>query len=97
MVRLEITSDEKDVTELIKSAIQTEIKKQEMGLAKSNREVSRLEDKYKISSEVFLKKYASEDLEGGEEEYVKWVGEIKIKARIADNLNKLREIEYVTQ
>jgi len=82
---------------LIKSAIQTEIKKQEMGLAKSNREVSRLEDKYKISSEVFLKKYASEDLEGGEEEYVKWVGEIKIKARIADNLNKLREIEYVTQ
>ena len=34
---------------------------------------------------------------GGDNEYIKWAGEIKLKERILDDLSKLKDIEYVSQ
>ncbi len=39
------------------------------------------ETKYQISSEFFFTHWTAEDLEGGDEEYVNWSGEIKIKKK----------------
>ena len=95
MVKLRIISDKEDVTDVIKSAISAEIKRLEIGLNRTNREIKRFEDEYKVSSEVFLKEIAAEDLKGGDDEYIRWAGELKIKDRILDELKKLKDIEYV--
>ncbi len=97
MVQVEIKSDTNDIETIIKSAIHTKIKRLEIGLKKTNKEISKFENKYKVSSNIFLKEYAAEDLEEGDDEYISWMGEIKIKEKITDELNKLQEIEYVTK
>ena len=91
MVKLKIISDEEDVTDVIKSAISAEIKRLEIGLNRTNREIKRFEDEYKVSSKVFLNKIAAEDLKGGDDEYIRWAGELKIKDRILDELKKLKD------
>ena len=95
MVKLKIISDKEDVTDVIKSAISAEIKRLEIGLNRTNREIKRFEEEYKVSSEVFLKELTAEDLKGGDDEYIRWAGELKIKDRILDELKKLKDIEYV--
>lgn len=95
MIKLKIISDKEDVTDVIKSAISAEIKRLEIGLNRTNREIKRFEEEYKLSSEVFLKELTAEDLKGGDDEYIRWAGELKIKDRILDELKKLKDIEYV--
>lgn len=97
MVRLEIQSDVEDIETIVKSAIHAEIKRLEIGLNKTDKEIKKFEDKYKISSDIFLKEYAAEDLDGGDDEYISWMGEIKIKEKVFEELNKLKKIEYVTK
>ena len=53
--------------------------------------------KYKISSDTFLKEHAAENLNGGDDEFISWMGEIKIRGKIIEELNKLTKIEYVTK
>jgi len=95
MVKLKIISDKEDVTDVIKSAISAEIKRLEIGLNRTNREIKRFEEEYKVSSKVFLKEFTAEDLKGGDDEYIRWSGELKIKDRVLDELKKLKDIEYV--
>lgn len=97
MVRLEIQSDVEDIETIVKSAIHAEIKRLEISLNKTDKEIKKFEDKYKISSDIFLKEYAAEDLDGGDDEYISWMGEIKIKEKVFEELNKLKKIEYVTK
>lgn len=95
MVKLKIISDKEDITEAIKSAIYAEIKRLEIGLNRTNKEIKRFEEEYKISSEIFLKKFTAEDLKGGDEEYISWMGELEMRKRIIDELEELKDIEYV--
>ncbi len=97
MIILEIKSDFENAESLIRSAVSSEIKRLEIGLAKTDKEISKFERKYRISSDTFVKEFAAEDLEGGDDEYVSWMGEIKIRRKIAEELKKLKETEYVTQ
>jgi hypothetical protein len=94
---VEIISDTEHIVGIIKTAIEAEIKRLEIGLNKTDKEIRKFEKKYKVSSDTFLQEYAAEDLEGGDEEYVKWIGEIRIKEKITEDLNRLKEIEYVTE
>ena len=96
MVKLEIKSDQKDVSSLVKSAIFAEIKRMEIGLNRTEHEIKKYEKKYQVDSDVFLKDFAAEDLQEGDNEYIKWAGEIKLKERILDDLSKLKDIEYVS-
>ena len=43
-----------------------------------------------------MKEFTAENLKGGDDEYIRWTGELKIRDRILEDLNKLRDIEYVT-
>lgn len=99
MVKLEIISDNKD-TELVKNlveiAINSEIKNLQRSLSKTDKILAQFETKYQISSDFFLTNYTAEDLEGGDEEYILWLGEIKIKEKLTNSLAKLKEIEYVS-
>ncbi len=97
MVTLEIKSDIEDTETIIRSAINAGIKRLEIGLNKTDKEIRKFEDKYKISSDIFIREYSAEDMDGGDDEYISWMGEIKIREKINEDLNKLKEIEYVTE
>jgi len=98
MIQLEIRSDFDGAEMLIKSAVYSEIKRLEIGLRKTDREIRKFEEKYQTSSRIFIEEYAAEDLDGGDDdEYISWMGELKIRRKIADELQKLKEAEYVTQ
>jgi hypothetical protein len=67
----------------------------EIGLNRTNREIKSFEEKYKVSSETFAKEFAAEDLKRGDDEYIRWAGELGMRNRIIEELEKLKDIEYV--
>ena len=100
MLQLQIKSDSPDVEivqNLVQSAIDSEIKNLKRSIEKTNKLLMEFEAKYQVSSEFFFAKWTAEDLTGGDEEYVSWAGEIKIKQKLTNSLQKLEAIEYVTQ
>ena len=96
MTTIRILSDQKDMAEIVRSAILAEIKRLEIGLKKTEKEIKAFEDRYRVSSEVFSNQFGAEDLHGGDEEYVRWDGELKIRRRILEDLKRLEEIEYIS-
>ncbi len=96
MGKLKIISDKEEIPDIIKSAIFAEIKRMEVGLNKTKKEIKRFEEEYKIPSEVFLREFTAEDLKGGDDEYIRWAGELKIRERIIEDLKRLKDIEYVS-
>jgi len=95
MTRLQIDSDKRDqVVVIIQAAISSEIKRLELGLAKTNRQIERFEKEYNISSDHFLHNYRAEDMKNGDTEYIKWAGELQIRERIFEDLKNLMDIEY---
>ena len=100
MLQLEIKSDSPDVASvqnLVKSAIESEIKNLKRSLEKTNKLLKEFETKYQVSSDFFISNWTAENLEEGDEEYISWVGEIKIRTKLINSLEKLENIEYVTQ
>ena len=94
MTRLKVEAkDNKEVSQLMQSAIQAEIKRIEIGLNSTNRIIAEFEKKYGISSEKFVKDFAVGDLKGKDEEYAKWADALKLKKRMEDDLKKLKEVE----
>jgi len=97
MVKLQITSDQQHALPIIQSAIVAKVKRIEIGLRKTEQEIQKFETKYHIPSEQFMNDYTAEDLEGGDDEYVSWMGELQIRQAIWEELQLLQNIEYVTQ
>ena len=95
MTKLKIVSDKEDAADIIKLAISAEIKRLEVGLNKTKKEINKFEEEYKVSSEIFVKEFTAENLKGGDDEYIRWTGELKIRDRILEDLKKLEDIEYV--
>lgn len=98
MLELQIKSDSSDVEIeqiLIKNAIDTEVKNLQRNLLKTNHLLQQFEVKYQVSSEFFLENYTAEDLQGKDDEYISWLGEIKTKERLIYSIEKLQQINYV--
>jgi len=49
------------------------------------------EEKYGVTSAYFLANVTAEDLEGGDDEYVRWAGEYKLMKRLETKLNQTTE------
>jgi hypothetical protein len=100
MLQLQIKSDLPDIENiqnLIKTAIESEIKNLQRSLSKTNQILLKFEEKYQVSSDFFIDHWTAEDLEGGDDEYVScWAGEIQIKHKLINALQKLEAIEYVS-
>ncbi|MBI4683659.1 MAG: hypothetical protein HY755_00485 [Nitrospirae bacterium] len=98
MTTVQIKSDsDNDTMDIIKTAINAEVKRLELGLQKTERQIAKFEEEYKISSEIFLLKFTAEDMKKGDSEYIVWAGELKIKERILKDINRLKEIQYVAK
>ena len=77
MVQLQIISDQQHALPVIQSAIAAKVKRIEIGLRKTEQEIQRFESKYHLSSEQFMNDCTAEDLDGGDDEYVSWMGELQ--------------------
>lgn len=97
MVTLRIVSDRQNVVPIIQTAIAAHLKRMELGLRKTDREIRKFETKYQISSEHFLARYAAEDLNGNDDEYVSWLGELKLRDALREEFQALSDIEYVPE
>jgi len=74
---------------IIKNAIESEIKNLQRSLSKTNQILLKFEEKYQIYSDFFINHWTAENLEGGDDEYVSWAGEIQIKHKLINSLQKL--------
>ncbi|MGE0087769.1 MAG: hypothetical protein AB7S75_25440 [Desulfococcaceae bacterium] len=97
MIQLHVTTDKDNIIPIIQSAIEAKIRRTEIGLRKTEQEIRKFETRYRVLSERFLAEYAAEDLEGGDDDYVSWMGEIQLRQSLVEELQALREIEYVPQ
>jgi hypothetical protein len=96
ILNIQSTSREADKTtlRLIHAAVDNEIHRLEMAIILAEKRLALFEQKYHVSSSVFIETYAAEDLTGGDDEYVEWAGEYRLCERLREHLRRLREVEY---
>jgi hypothetical protein len=97
MVRLQIISDRNNIIPVIQDAIEAKRKRTEIGFRKTEQEIRKFELKYNIHSGEFINSITAEDLSGGDEDYISWMGEIKLRESLLEELQALHEIEYIPQ
>lgn len=85
---------ETETRQLIQSAVSREIASLELALKTARKRLTPFEKKYSITSEQFILEMASEDLDGGDDEYITWAGEYQLMRRLAQKLDRLQGIEY---
>jgi putative hemolysin len=95
MPGVKIIYDNEETANLVRQALSAERKRLELGLTKTEKEIAKFEERYHVSSDTFLAQLAAEDLEGGDEEYVRWAGELQMRDRIIQRMEKLEDVEYV--
>jgi hypothetical protein len=66
MIRLHIASDQQNALPVIQSAIAAKMKRIEIGLRRTEKEIQKFEEKYNMSSEQFLNDCSAEDLADGD-------------------------------
>ncbi len=97
MTTIYVTSSqntEADLLHLVQSAVESEIRRLEIGLQIARQRLERFEQKYGVTSEYFIENMSAEDLEGGDDEYVEWAGEYELYKRLEEKLNRLRSLQY---
>jgi len=81
-----------DLKTLVKGALENEIKIINIGLKKTREILKKLEERYKMDSEAFYKRYSKGEM-GDNNEYIRWAGEIETLKRLQRNLKELSEAE----
>lgn len=98
MIQLQIQADTQDMAlDLIRSAISAEVHRLELGFRTTEKHIQQLESKYNVTSDVFLRDFAAEDMTHGDTEYVIWAGELNLRKRIVAQLETLKGIQYAAQ
>lgn len=93
-VYIESTEEQNGIHQLIRSAIESEIHRLELALSVARKRMEPFEKQYGVTSKFFIEEMSAEDLEGRDDEYVRWAGEYKLAQRLQDKLNQLKEIDY---
>ncbi|HJW85714.1 MAG TPA: hypothetical protein VJ440_03690 [Candidatus Brocadiaceae bacterium] len=77
---------------LVIGALENEVKLITIGLKKTRKNLSCYEDKFKMDSETFYKKYSFGEM-GDNMEYIEWAGEIETLKKLERNFKDLSEAE----
>jgi len=89
------TNNPDKAVRLLREALETEASRLRYSLDLAKNRLSIFEKKYNVSSEIFMRDWAAEDLEGKDMEYVEWAGEFELALRLNDRLTTLTSIEHV--
>jgi hypothetical protein len=90
------TNKPEKVSEILKETLKKEKLRIKHSVDLSVNRLKKFEQKYNISTEVFINQWSAEDLKGGDMEYVEWAGEYEFLLRLNDQLVALKSIEYVS-
>lgn len=95
-ITLSVKTDRRQavILQLVKATLDAEIIRLELALEMADRRLKPFEQKYRVTSDYFLAHWTAEDLEGRDDEYVCWAGEYRLKQRLLEKLQHLREIKY---
>jgi len=75
---------------LIQIAIQNEINRLELAIKIARKRLIPFEKKHNLTTEKFIADTSAEELDGGDDEYIHWAGEFKLKERLHLKLNQLQ-------
>jgi hypothetical protein len=93
-VQMIIELNEEQGAKSILSAIETQKKRLQASILRTQRRLVQFERQYSVSTEQFLQSMSAEDLEGGDLEYVAWAGEAKLLASLESELAELEDVRY---
>lgn len=94
VIHITANGETDQLLQLVRSAIEGEIAKLELGLELAQKRLLPFEQKYGVSSDHFAAEMTAEDLTGGDDEYVRWAGEYRLMERLQTKLRRLQEVEY---
>jgi hypothetical protein len=75
---------------LVKGALENEIKILTIGLKKTQENLQKLEERYKMDSSTFYERYSTGEI-GDNIEYIRWAGEVETLKKLQRNLKELSE------
>ena len=64
------------------------------GIERTREKLITFEDRYRVDTSYFLRAMTAEDLEGGDLEYVEWVGEARLLESLKEELVELDDARY---
>ena len=95
MADIKIHAEHASAKTVLSEAVQAEKNRIGYALQLGGKKIKSFEEKYKVSSEEFLRDWTAEKLEGKDLEYIEWAGEAKLHSRMLERLAILKGIEYV--
>ena len=93
-IYVEPAQEAKQILSLVKAAVDAEIARLRLALDMAEKRLVPFEQKYQITSDKFISDLTADDLEGGDDEYVVWAGEYRLKQRLQTKLQQLQAIQY---
>jgi len=91
------TDNPEGVKELVKNAIASELCRLENSQKLARNRLDYFEEKYQQRSSLFQDTVAAEDMEGGDLEYVEWMGEYQFFLELEEKIQSLKSLEYVSK
>jgi hypothetical protein len=79
---------------LLPSPVEGQIAELELALKLAKTRLEPFEQKYGVTSDYFIAEMTAEDLTGGDDEYVRWAGEYRLRQKLQEKLNALRVDQY---
>lgn len=85
-----------NILHLVHRTIDIEVNRLQLAIQYAKQKLAVYETKYKVSSDYFMESMTAEDLEGGDDEYICWMGEYKLYQKLLTKQQALQDIDYVT-
>ncbi len=95
MAVIKVHTEHASAKTVLSEAVQAEKNRINYALQLGKKKIDFFEEKYNVSSEVFLRTWTAENLVGKDIEYTEWAGEAKLHFRLRERLAILKGIEYV--
>ena len=93
-VQMIIELHEKQGAQPILQEIESYKARLQSGLERTQRRLAQFEQRYGVDTEQFLREMTSEDLDGGDLEYVAWAGEAQLLEGLKSELMALDYASY---
>ncbi len=90
-----ISKNERPIRPIVEAALANELRLLESGILKTEEKLRAFEAKYKYSTQEFLEKYESDQLEETLD-FDEWVGEYRMFTRLTEKAEALRGTSFVS-
>lgn len=90
--RIVLEFEEERGIDSVLAAIEAYRQRLRAGIGRSRRRLAEFEGRYGVDTAYFLEEFATEDMAGGDLEYVEWAGEAGLLAGLEKELAELEKV-----